>query len=85
MANRWASRASPRPHRKSQDGLPLLGARHVTLADGATVSLDVYRTTVLWEGAERPVRAFASQGTRRTTLTCCAVARTRDGCQTYVR
>jgi hypothetical protein len=40
-----------------------LGARYVTLADGATASLDVYRATVLWEGTERPVRAFATEGT----------------------
>lgn len=43
--------------------VPLLGARYVTLADGATASLDVYRATVLWEGVERPVRAFAAEGT----------------------
>ncbi len=42
--------------------LPLLGSRYVTLANGMTTSLDVYRATVLWEGTERLVRAFASEG-----------------------
>jgi clan AA aspartic protease len=42
--------------------LPLLGTRYVTLANGATATLDVYRATVLWEGEERPVRAFAAEG-----------------------
>ncbi len=42
--------------------LPLLGSRYVTLANGATTSLDVYRATVLWEGEQRLVRAFASDG-----------------------
>ena len=43
--------------------LPLLGSRYVTLANGATASLDVYRAAVLWEGTERLVRAFVSEGT----------------------
>lgn len=42
--------------------LPLLGSRYVTLADGGKASLDVYQATVLWEGGERPVRAFAADG-----------------------
>jgi clan AA aspartic protease len=42
--------------------LPLLGSRYVTLANGMSTSLDVYRATVLWEGTERLVRAFASEG-----------------------
>jgi predicted aspartyl protease len=37
-------------------GLPLLGSRYVTLANGMTTSLDVYRATVLWEGTQRLVR-----------------------------
>lgn len=42
--------------------LPLLGSRYVTLANGATVSLDVYRSIVLWNGEERSVRVFAADG-----------------------
>ncbi len=30
---------------------------------GTTASLDVYRATVPWAGTERPVRAFATEGT----------------------
>ncbi|CAN5866896.1 hypothetical protein BH23ACT11_BH23ACT11_28980 [soil metagenome] len=42
--------------------LTLLGSRYVTLANGSTVALDVYRATVLWDGEKRPVRAFATEG-----------------------
>jgi predicted aspartyl protease len=34
--------------------LPLLGTRYVTLANGATASLEVCRATVLWEGEDLP-------------------------------
>ena len=36
-----------------------------TLADGSTAMLDVYQTTVLWDGRPRHVYAYiAAQGTR---------------------
>lgn len=43
-------------------GLPARGTRFVTLGDGATVSLDIYRATVVWDGLPRPLYVMATEG-----------------------
>ena len=40
--------------------LPFVGADPMTLADGSDVDLGAYAVTVLWDGEERYIRAYAS-------------------------
>ncbi len=42
-------------------GLPARGTRFVTLGDGTTVSLDIYRATVVWDGLPRPLYVMATE------------------------
>ncbi len=42
--------------------LPWHGARLVTLADGSTVELGIYRAHVLWHDEERAVQSLAADG-----------------------
>ena len=41
-------------------GLPFVNTGLATLADGSEATFDVYRATVLWDGAPRYVRAYAA-------------------------
>jgi clan AA aspartic protease len=43
-------------------GLPLVGNRQATLADGSVVALDVYRAEVVWDGEIREVLVLAAEG-----------------------
>ena len=38
------------------------GTRLETLGDGTTVSLDIYRATVVWDGLPRPLYVMATEG-----------------------
>jgi clan AA aspartic protease len=42
--------------------LPLLGSAPATLADGSTVTLEVYEALVLWHGLPRPVECLLAEG-----------------------
>ena len=42
-------------------GLLLRGSRYVTLGDGSTVLLHIYRATVIWDGQPRPVQVMATE------------------------
>ena len=42
-------------------GLPARGTRYVTLGDGSTVSLEIYRATVVWDDFPRSVYVMATE------------------------
>ncbi len=37
------------------------GSRYVTLGDGSTVLLNIYRATVIWDGQPRPVQVMETE------------------------
>ena len=41
--------------------LPARGSRYVTLGDGSTVLLNIYRATVIWDGLPRPVQVMETE------------------------
>ncbi len=41
--------------------LPARGSRYVTLGDGSTVLLNIYRATVIWDGQPRPVQVMETE------------------------
>ncbi len=42
--------------------LPLLGSAPATLADGSTMTLEVYEALVTWQGRSRPVECLVVEG-----------------------
>ncbi len=41
--------------------LPARGSRYVTLGDGNTVLMNIYRATVIWDGLPRPVQVMETE------------------------
>ena len=42
--------------------LPYIDSSEFTLADGSTVTMEVYRATVVWDGLDRAIPILAAEG-----------------------